>query len=337
MKNKFRLFGMFVLGVATCVGMSVAVQAQEDEIIIVNQDGEKVKPTKYRIQGSAKGRAHAKGQGGGGSGGISIQDKNGKIVITDSNGEKRELDIQGARSIVVNQSEETVDNNGERQTKRVGKAIIIGPDGERHEIDLGGGGAGLNFPGFAGLAKAERVSKGFMIGVHCEPIGETLRSQLQLDSEVGLVVVEVTKGSPAETAGVEKHDILMFADDQELGKQSDLSESVQTAGKEKSKLSLTVIRAGKEIGVDVSPVERPESDFTARLVPEVFMFDGPGGPGRFNMQFRQLGPGMIVDGNLEQDFHKDFEKQMDDVRKKMDEMQEQMRQRLEGQLDNDKN
>jgi hypothetical protein len=334
-RNKLRLFGVFALGVVICVGTSLSTQAQEDEIIIVNQDGEKVKPTKLRIQGAAKGNAQAKGRGGG-SGRIGIQNKDGKIIITDSDGKKRELDLQGARSIVVNQSEQVVDNNGERQTKRVGKAIIIGPDGERHEIDLGGDGAGLNFPGFAGLAKSDQSSKGFMIGVHCEPVGDALRSQLQLDSESGLVVVKVSKDSPAEAAGVEKHDILMFADDRELGSQSDLSESVQTAGKEKAKLSLTVIRAGKEIGVDVSPVERPESDLTGMAMPEIFMFDRAGGPGRFNMQFRQLGPGMIVDGKFNQEFEKDFEKQMEDVRKRMDEMQEQMRLRLEGNLENDK-
>jgi len=327
MKKCLRVFSLVALGAMTCFSTGFNVDAQEDDpIVIINQDGEKVKPSAIRIQGSGK----AEGKGGGtisGRGGISVQNKDGKIIVTDADGNKREIDVEGARSIIVNQSEQVIDNNGERQSKKVGKAIVIGPDGVRHEIDLGG--EGLNLPGFAGFAKAERVNNRFMIGVHCEPVGDALRSQLQLEGDAGLVVVQVSKESPAEAAGVENHDILMYAGDRELTKQSDLSEVVQSAGKENQKISMTIIRAGKEIGVDVSPVERPESDFSGIAMPEVFMFDRPGGPGRFNMQFRQLGPGVIFEGDFDQDFDEDFDEDFDsdfhqDIQKQMKEMRSQM-------------
>ncbi len=331
MKSTLNLFGVLTLGMMTCWAMSFTVQAQEDEpIVIINQDGEKVKPSVIRVQGFANGGKVVGGKQKG-TGGIFVQSKDGKLSVKDADGNTRELDIEGARSITVNQAEQVIVNDGERQTKRIGKAIVIGPDGERHEIELGGDGG---LPGFAGIVKAERVNNRFMIGVNCEPVGEALRSQLQLEPETGLVVAQVSKESPAEAAGIKNHDILMFADDRQLIKQSDLSEAVQVAGQEKTKVSLTLIRGGKEIGIEVTPTERSESDFTGMEMPKLFMFDRAGGPGRFNMQFRQMGPGVIFEGKLDEEgFHKDMEKQMQAMQEQMEAMRLQMQQ----QFENDKN
>ncbi len=330
----WKRLGSFSLGMLVGLTMVVPALAQENkdvvQIEIVNQDGEPVKASEIQFQGTAK-------AGGKSAGGIRVQrNQDGKLTVTDSDGNEQKIDVEGARSIIVNQSVETVDNNGEKQTKRVGKAIIIGPDGQRHEIDLGGGELGeFSFPGFVGVAKADRVNNSFMIGVNCEPVSPVLQSQLKLEMGVGLVVSRISADSPAQAAAIQQHDILMFADDTPLAKQSDLTESVQTAGKEKGKISLTIIRAGKKIGVDVTPVERPESENLFDGLPGVFQFPNAGGPGGINMQFRQMGPGVIIDkdfdGMADENFHRDIEQQMEAMRKQMDELHQQMQKQIEGE------
>ena len=344
MKNRthFRIFGTLVLGLATGVALTIVSQGQEvdstgNDIEIINQDGEKVrassiqivqpKPTGNQDQSEANAGAKIKG---------SIQNRDGKWIVTDAEGNEKEIDIQGAQSVIINQAVESVNENGESKTKRMGKAIIVGPDGKRHEIELGGPMIGeaaqFEFPGFRGIMQAEQVNNSFMIGINCEPVSEALSAQLELDANTGLVVLHVGDDSPAQAAGINKHDILMFADDRQLTKQADLVEAVQTAGKEKSKISLTLIRAGKEIGVDVSPVERPESELVGGM-PGIFrVFPGENGGG-FNMQFREMGPGVIMGGNLDEDFQKQVEAQMKEVENRMKELRQQM----DAQLNRDKN
>ena len=341
MKNhRIKIFGKFVFGLATGIALTMFSQAQEaaaqeNEIIIVNRDGEKVTASGIQIAqpkpaGAQDGEAKIEQDKGIKVRG-SIQNKDGKWIVTDAEGNEREIDIQGAQSIILNQSVESVTENGENRTKRVGKAIIIGPDGKRHEIDLGGpmigNGAQFDFSGFNGIVRAEQVNNSFMIGVHCAPVGDALRAQLQLDTETGLVVLNVSNDSPAQADEIEKHDILMFADDRQLGKQSDLVEAVQTAGKEKSEISLTIIRAGKEIGVDVSPVERPESPMIGGM-PNIFRAFPDENGGGFKMQFRQMGPGLIMGENMDQDFHVQFEKQMKEVEARMESLRKQLEEQL---------
>ncbi len=306
----------------------------ETPIEIINQDGEKVAPAKIQIrqqqdQASAQATARA---------GVTVQNKDGKIIIVDADGTKREIDVQGAQSIIVNQSVKSIMKDGEEKTEAFGKAIIIGPDGKRQEIELGAPGVnvpgmnfqGLNFPGFDGVIKVDRLDNKFMIGVNCEPVGEALSAQLKLESGTGLVVNHLGPGTPAEVAGVQLHDILMFADDRQLAKQSDLVEAIQTAGKEKTKMTLTIVRAGKEIGIEVTPTERPAA--TAGIGPGFQQqFVLPNGNGRgFDMKFKQMGPGVIIGENLQQEMELNLAEQMKEMRVQMEELKKQMKEQLEG-------
>lgn len=334
-RTPMKFFGAMVIGVVTGVGLTTSLHSQEanssgNDIEILNRDGEKVEASAIEIIQPKPGGAQEKTQAPGGMkfklrGGI--KNKDGKWIVVDAEGNEKEIDVQGAESIIVNQAVESVTENGEKKTKRVGKAIIIGPDGVRHEIDLGGPMAGsfgeFEIPGFTGIVRAERMNNSFMIGVNCRPVGEALSAQLGLDAGTGLVVLHVSQDSPAQAAGIRKHDILMFADDNQLSKQSDLSEVVEIAGKEKNKVSLTVIRAGKEIGVEVSPVERPASALF-QGVPDIFGSFPDEKFGGFNMQFRQMGPGLITGDDLNRDFQLDFEAQMKEVEARMESLRKQI-------------
>jgi len=337
MKNKLKSLALACGLIAGCGVVPSFTNAQDEkveaQIEIVNQDGEKVSPVEIQIrqkqdQASAKATAKA---------GVSVQNKDGKIIIVDADGTKREIDVQGAQSIIVNQSVKSIMKDGEEKTESFGKAIIIGPDGKRQEIELGApldGAAGLNLPGFDfpnfdGMIKVDRVNNKFMIGLNCEPVSEALSAQLKLESGTGLVVKHVGQGTPAEAAGVQLHDILMFADDRSLAKQSDLVEAVQTAGKEKTKLNLTVVRAGKEIGIDVTPTERPA--VAAGVGPGIqqrWAFPNLNAPG-IDMKLKQLGPGVIIGEQMQKEMHSKFEEQMKEMRAQMEELKKQMKEQME--------
>ncbi|MDZ4685907.1 MAG: PDZ domain-containing protein [Planctomycetaceae bacterium] len=114
-------------------------------------------------------------------------------------------------------------------------------------------------------AAAERAVGKYWIGVGCEPVSESLRSQLGIEWDTGLLVNEVMDDSPAKAAGIQPHDVLVLvaiktegaaAQKQKLVDVSDLSKTVQAA--ELKPLTLVLIRKGKSQSVNVTPVERPQ-------------------------------------------------------------------------------
>lgn len=83
-----------------------------------------------------------------------------------------------------------------------------------------------------------------MIGVQCHKLDPLLSSQLLLDH--GIVVDQVFPDTPAEKAGVEKHDILLKANGESLEDVKDLIDAIQAAGIEDEEVTLTLIRGGEE-------------------------------------------------------------------------------------------
>jgi serine protease Do len=307
------------LAVFSCCLLPLHLSAQEVEsdMEIVNRDGERVNARVIAVHQDDDDRE------------ITVNNEDGKITIVDADGNKREIDVSGAQSIIVNQAIKSILKDGEKQTEAFGKAIIIGPDGVRQEIELGGpleGQLNERVPGRMRL-QWEQSNK-YMIGVNCTRISEALRTQLDLETGTGLVVEGVVDDSPAGKAGLEQHDILMFADDTHLADTSDLVDAVQRAGKENSKLSLTVIRKGKEIGIDIAPIERPAGERlelpggfkgVVDLLPQ---FEGKV---PFDFEFKQMGPGVILGPDFNRDdFHKRMQEQMEAMRAEIEQMQKLM-------------
>jgi len=137
-------------------------------------------------------------------------------------------------SIVIRKSFSTVDENGERKTERSGKAIVIGPDGQRQEFDLSDDqNMKIEIPGFGGRLQIPGLDAGtetiaFTLGCRYSSIHPAVASQLGLES--GLMVTQVPQNSAAAKAGVQKHDILLFADDKQVISETDLNAVVQAAG-----------------------------------------------------------------------------------------------------------
>lgn len=88
------------------------------------------------------------------------------------------------------------------------------------------------------------------LGVSTGPLVPQLRSQLNLPEGMGLSVEVVAQGSPAEKAGIKQYDVLKKFNDQMLCAQEQLAVLVKSAGKG-AKVSLAVLRGGKELNLDV--------------------------------------------------------------------------------------
>jgi hypothetical protein len=99
----------------------------------------------------------------------------------------------------------------------------------------------------------------YWIGIVLGELPELARKQLQL--EYGLVVEDVVPDSPAAKAEFKQHDVLLRAGEKQLLKQpADILQAVEAA--EETELELTVLRAGREQTIKVTPVKRPEPEST---------------------------------------------------------------------------
>ena len=313
------VIAMIVVTTLTVV-YAVTTFAQEDVIEIVNQHGERVdnaqlmeNPVELEDPTDANEATLLKSD-------------RGVLTYTDSDGNEKQVDLDRAQSVVIQQSTQSVNNNGQQETKIVKKAIVVDADGQQHEIDISKNGEeGLDLPsmpgamlnGFPTMFGAKQNVNKYTIGVHCVKVSPAMQAQLNLGEGTGLVVDAIGQGSPAEAASLQKHDILLFADDQELMTQDDLMRVIQKVGEAESELSLTVMRGGKELGVDVSPIERTAKQLQVGMPERLGGFDF----GRLRMGF--------ADGDFDPFGGGDFDNRMDIMRQRMQEMQQRMRARFE--------
>lgn len=103
----------------------------------------------------------------------------------------------------------------------------------------------------------QRHEERHWIGLSCYPADETLRSQLKLGENEGLVVEALVPEGPADAAGVEAGDVLLKAGEATLSDVPDLAKAIADAGDKA--VSLTLIRAGEKKTIEVTPAVRDEA------------------------------------------------------------------------------
>lgn len=310
--KRFTILPLFL--VALC---SIPVAAQD--IILLNQDGEKVGVAKNKVDEdraiTVKVDADAK------KGSASLE--NGIVTVIGPDGEMEQFELSDARSFTVTRSSKTVvDEDGNRKRESVNKAILIGPDGVRREINLGdGNGTGDKVAG----AKKTRT---WMIGASCQPATTVLRAQLRLDESMGLVITRVLRGSNAAEAGLQVNDILMYADQKPVGTRKQLSEVVNAAGSAGTDVAFTLLRGGEEVSVEVTPTER---EIVNSIGPGMggFGMDLPGFGADMDFEFRQFGPGIIIGRGAAGDagadkFEEMHRKILEEQKERMQQFQEQI-------------
>lgn len=98
------------------------------------------------------------------------------------------------------------------------------------------------------------------LGVATSPVHPALREHLDLDDGFGIQVEQVLENSPAGEAGLKESDILILLDDQRLIGPEHLSLLVRSM-EPGDKVTLAIIRKGKEQQIDLELGKRAESDF----------------------------------------------------------------------------
>jgi len=108
--------------------------------------------------------------------------------------------------------------------------------------------------------EAVEAERKYWIGLDCEPADDTLRSQLGLAPEAGLVILEVVDESPAKLSGLQVHDVITVAKfgdkSQNLSSLAQISELIQTAAAQP--IELSIVRAGKPATISVTPALQSE-------------------------------------------------------------------------------
>jgi len=95
-------------------------------------------------------------------------------------------------------------------------------------------------------------------GAKFAPISDDVAEDLGLDSQDGVVIVEVLPGSPAEKAGIKEKDVVKKLNDKELTDQASFS-AIMRATKPDDQLKVSLIRDKKTEEITVTLGKRPAS------------------------------------------------------------------------------
>ena len=269
-------FGTLVLGTMFLIA-PIASPAVAQDIEIIGNDGKQVQIAP-QVDGDPvpPARSPAPNQAAG-------QGRGTGLTVLGPDGEPMFLPTEDARSVQIQRSVSTQIVDGQRQVVQKGTAIVVDADGQRREFELA---ESDNVDGLATMKPGQQpeAKKSWMIGAVCLPAPEMVRSQLGLEESTGLLVQKIQPGSPADTGGLKRFDVLLYADDQQLSSVKDLSTVVDEVGQEEGVISLTVVRGGNEIPIEVQPAER---DYAA----------APMGRMPMNMfEMNDMGPGILFGG-----------------------------------------
>jgi serine protease Do len=106
------------------------------------------------------------------------------------------------------------------------------------------------------LKENGKVTRGYL-GIYGQDVTPDMAELLQLKSSQGVIVASVEKGSPADKAGLENHDVLLEMNGEKVESYDAFRNDV-AAMKPGSSLRLTVLRDGKNREIEVTLGERPK-------------------------------------------------------------------------------
>lgn len=151
-------------------------------------------------------------------------------------------------------------NSGGALVDRRGR--LVGINSAIYSGDGEDAGIGFAIPAKRALAVADQLIAGEQvdhpfIGIIGQTIDERLAAAEKLPVNAGALVVEITKGSGADKAGVEVDDIVVSLGGAKVRTMDDLVYEVRRAGVG-STVELGVLRDGKRLDIDVVVGQRPK-------------------------------------------------------------------------------
>jgi membrane-associated protease RseP (regulator of RpoE activity) len=93
-----------------------------------------------------------------------------------------------------------------------------------------------------------------LLGANLQPVGETLRAQLDIPEGQGLVIEGLRAEGACAQAGLQQNDVLLFLADKSLRTTDDLIKCLKASGD--SPVPLKIRRAGKPVTIQVRPIYR---------------------------------------------------------------------------------
>lgn len=96
----------------------------------------------------------------------------------------------------------------------------------------------------------------YWLGLECQPVGDGIQGHLGLEDGEGLLVEQIVPDSPADRAGLKRHDILLKAGKERLLGVEVLIRAVDRA--KDSTLTLELLRGGEKETVEITPTKRPD-------------------------------------------------------------------------------
>jgi len=106
------------------------------------------------------------------------------------------------------------------------------------------------------LIRGEKVLYGWL-GIVIQDLNDDLRNYFRIKEKEGIIVVEVTKDSPAEKAGIKEGDLLLSYGDSSVKTTRDLVRMVSSSEVGKV-IPVRIIREGKEKSIRVRIGKRPD-------------------------------------------------------------------------------
>jgi serine protease Do len=106
------------------------------------------------------------------------------------------------------------------------------------------------------LIRGEEILYGWL-GVSIQNLNEDLRAYFGIKEREGVIVVKVFKNSPADKAGIKEGDLILTFDNKQIKTSRDLVRIV-TSTQVGERISVTILRSGKEMNLRVTVGRRPE-------------------------------------------------------------------------------
>jgi serine protease Do len=110
------------------------------------------------------------------------------------------------------------------------------------------------------LKDSGEVSRGWL-GVGIQDLTPELAEYYGIKEEEGVLVTQTYEGDPADKAGIKEGDVIVAVDGKRIASSRELSRTVAEAGVG-NKMSLTVLRDGREKEIDVKLAKRPDTEPT---------------------------------------------------------------------------
>lgn len=107
------------------------------------------------------------------------------------------------------------------------------------------------------LIKDGKVTRGYL-GIMMQPVDKNIAQKFNLKRSSGVLITNVVPGSPAESAGLKRGDIIIDADGKKISEMGEIINSISNSmpGKE---MTFTVVRDGKETKIKAKLAKKEEN------------------------------------------------------------------------------